>query len=323
MRQVLMACAVLALVAGAAGIEAPAALRGLDPVLLAEGTEVAGKEAFSASHGRFRYVFASAQNKARFEAEPQRYAIQLDGACARMQGAEGSPDRFYVHEGRIYIFGSEACLKAFQAEPALYLKPMSKRNVAIVLYQGVELLDFTGPGEVFWAAAESRAFDVYTVAQTSEPVRSGASVVVTPRYTIADSPQPHVVVIPGGNAGNAMNPEMIGWIRKVSKEAEVVLSVCNGALVLAKAGLLDGLEATTHQGSIEALRNMAPKTVVHADRRFVDNGRVITSAGISAGIDASLHVVARLLSKQAAVETARYMEYAWQPEAAAHKPAGP
>jgi transcriptional regulator GlxA family with amidase domain len=99
----------------------------------------------------------------------------------------------------------------------------------------------------------------------------------------------------------------------MSEKAELVLSVCTGALLLAKAGLLDGLEATTHHGALDLLRQVAPRTIVHADRRFVDNGRVICSAGIAAGIDMSLHVVGRLLGQEAAVKTARYMEYPWEP----------
>jgi transcriptional regulator GlxA family with amidase domain len=109
------------------------------------------------------------------------------------------------------------------------------------------------------------------------------------------------------------NLALVEWIRRASTKAELVLSVCTGALLLAKAGLLDGLEATTHHGAIDLLRQVAPKTMVHADRRFVDNGRVACSAGIAAGIDMSLHVVARLLGRELAEQTARQMEYPWQP----------
>jgi transcriptional regulator GlxA family with amidase domain len=103
------------------------------------------------------------------------------------------------------------------------------------------------------------------------------------------------------------------WIKARSPEAELVLSVCTGALLLAKAGLLDGLEATTHHGAIDLLRETAPNTTIHSDRRFVDNRRVICSAGIAAGIDMSLHVVARLLGREVAEKTAQKMEYPWQP----------
>ena len=105
----------------------------------------------------------------------------------------------------------------------------------------------------------------------------------------------------------------MAWIRQVSEDA-TILSVCNGALVLAKLGLLDGLDATTHHGSIESLRGWSKKIRVHDDARFVDNGRIITSAGVSAGIDASLHLVGRLLAPDIARATAEYMEYDWRPE---------
>ena len=111
-----------------------------------------------------------------------------------------------------------------------------------------------------------------------------------------------VLLVPGGQGTRKEmhNPALIDWIRQASTKAELVLSVCTGALLLAKAGLLDGLEATTHHGAIDLLRQTAPKTTVHADRRFVDNGRVVCSAGIAAGIDMSLHVVSRLLGKEVA-----------------------
>lgn len=104
------------------------------------------------------------------------------------------------------------------------------------------------------------------------------------------------------------------WIKSRSQEAEQVMSVCTGALLLAKTGLLDGLKATTHHGAIDLLRQVASKRTVHADRRFVDNGRVVCSAaGIAAGIDRSLHLVGRLLGLEVAEKTAHQMEYPWQP----------
>jgi len=110
------------------------------------------------------------------------------------------------------------------------------------------------------------------------------------------------------------NPALTDWIKARSQEAELVLSVCTGALLLAKAGLLDGLEATTHHGAIDLLRQTAPKTTVHPDHRIVDNGWVVCSAGIAAGIDMSLHVVGRLLGKEVAEKTAKQMEYPWLSE---------
>lgn len=123
------------------------------------------------------------------------------------------------------------------------------------------------------------------------------------------------LLVPGGQGTRKEmhNPALIDWLRRASVKADLVLSVCTGALLLAKAGPLDGLEATTHHGAIDLLRQTAPQTAVHADRRFVDNGRVVCSAGIAAGIDMSLHVVSRLLGQEVAERTARQMEYPWEP----------
>lgn len=186
------------------------------------------------------------------------------------------------------------------------------RNVAILVYEGVEPLDFAGPGEVF---AATDGFEVFSIAASDAPVESGGFFRIVPQHTFASHPRIDILVVPGGNAGSVRyDRESMAWIRKTAREADLVLSVCNGASILAEAGLLDGLEATTHQGSLAGLRRMAPRTVVHSDLRFVDNGKVITAAGVSAGIDASLHVVSRLLGEDRARRTAQYMEYAWEPE---------
>jgi hypothetical protein len=110
------------------------------------------------------------------------------------------------------------------------------------------------------------------------------------------------------------NPAVMQWIKGSSKDAQVVLSVCNGAFFLAKAGLLDGLEATTFAGLIDELRTTAPKTHVVTDRRFVDNGKIVTSAGLSSGIEGSLHVIEKLLGKGYAQRVALGLEYNWQPD---------
>jgi len=187
-------------------------------------------------------------------------------------------------------------------------------RVAIVLYPGVELLDFAGPGEVFAAA---HAFRPYTVAASAAPLLSQGFVTVTPQYSIADAPAPHVLLVPGGNIGALLDdPDMMAWLKETAASARNVVSVCNGAIVLAEAGLLKGLDATTHWGAIEALRQHAPDTRVLEGHRWVDSGRVLTTAGVSAGIDGALHLVSRLASREEADRVARYMEYdAWEPSA--------
>jgi transcriptional regulator GlxA family with amidase domain len=193
----------------------------------------------------------------------------------------------------------------------------AKRNVAIVLYEGVELLDFAGPGEVFAAAAVGGepAFRVYTVATSKTPLTSQGFVKIIPDFTIDDAPHPDVIVLPGGSSSALTNDaRFMAWARKALDGAEVSMSVCTGAFVLAKAGLLDGRVATTWFGAIDRLRKAAPNATVQEGRRFVDQGRIVTTAGVSAGIDGALHVVARLLGRGVADQTARYMEYRWSPE---------
>jgi transcriptional regulator GlxA family with amidase domain len=160
---------------------------------------------------------------------------------------------------------------------------------------------FTGPP----------AFNVLTVADKPGPVLTRGGLSVNPHYRLADCPRPDLLLVPGGQGTRREmhNAVLTDWIKARSQEAELVMSVCTGALLLAKAGLLDGLEATTHHGAIDLLREAAPKTMVHADRRFVDNGRVVCSAGIAAGIDMSLYVVGKLLGLEAADKTARQMEF--------------
>lgn len=196
------------------------------------------------------------------------------------------------------------------------------RNVAVVVYQNVEILDFAGPAEVFSAGSsfgdatgDAPAFKVYLVSKTKEPVLAQGFIKVTPDYAIDNAPKPDVVIIPGGNSGNVFNdPAFLAWVKKAAQESDVTLTVCTGAAVLAKTGLLDGLEITTWYGAIDGLRRSYPKVTVKDGRRFVDNGRYVTTAGVSAGIDGSLHVVARLLGRRTADQVARYMEYHWTPE---------
>ena len=190
------------------------------------------------------------------------------------------------------------------------------RNVAILIFDEVEVLDFAGPFEVFSVTGRTREvkpFNVYTVAEHKGEVLARNSLSVNPRCTIHDCPPADVVIIPGGwGTRSAMNNTVIvNWIRHVAAEAELVLSVCTGALLLGKAGLLNGLEATTHHMQFDMLAQTSPTTKVVRDRRYVDAGKVVTSGGISAGIDMSLHVVGRLLGPEAARETAEYMEYRW------------
>ncbi|CAN5730185.1 DJ-1/PfpI family protein [soil metagenome] len=193
------------------------------------------------------------------------------------------------------------------------------RDVAILLFEDVEVLDFAGPFEVFSVTGQrdgSAPFRVFTTAEAVRPIRARNGLSVNPHCSLEACLPPDILVVPGGfgTRREMNNPVLLDWIRRIAPRAEVVLSVCTGSVVLGRAGLLDGLQATTHHGALDLLAEAAPNTTIRRDLRFVDNGHIITSAGISAGIDASLHVVARLLGVEQARETATHMEYDWRSE---------
>jgi transcriptional regulator GlxA family with amidase domain len=193
------------------------------------------------------------------------------------------------------------------------------RTVGILIFDDVEVLDFCGPFEVFSVAGRRHCRELFravTVAETRAPVRGRGGLSINPEHSLSECPPLDIVVVPGGygTRREVNNTAMIEWIRNRAEHAEALLSICTGALLVGRAGLLDGRDSTTHQGALDLLRETVPATRVHADRRVVDNGRVIVAAGISAGIDASLYVVSRLHGRDCAAETARYMEYDWDQE---------
>lgn len=193
-------------------------------------------------------------------------------------------------------------------------------NVAILLFDDAEVLDFCGPFEVFSVTRRvsdgSRPFYVYTVAETDGPIIARNGLSVNPGHTFATCPHTDILLVPGGQGTRKQiyNNVAVDWVRHQAHRAQHVLSVCTGALLLAKAGLLDGLHVTTFHTSYDTLGEMAPSAVLCPGQRYADNGKVITSAGISAGIDMSLHVVEKILGREQAQHTARYMEYAWDPD---------
>jgi transcriptional regulator GlxA family with amidase domain len=187
--------------------------------------------------------------------------------------------------------------------------------VAILIFDDVEVLDFCGPFEVFGVtglrSAGERPFNVYTVAEKAGPVLARNGLSVNPAYTIEDCPPSDLLLIPGGfgTRKEMYNETLLRWIKVQFEQVELLLSVCTGALMLARTGLLDGLSATTHWAAMDQLRDVAPNTRLCPDERYVDNGKIVLAAGISAGIDMSLYVVSRLLGKEQAAETARQMQY--------------
>jgi putative intracellular protease/amidase len=200
------------------------------------------------------------------------------------------------------------CGMALVDQDSLQQNQGTQRNVGILIFTGVEIIDYTGPYEVFGAAG----FNVYTVAETRDPITTAMGMSVVPKYTFADAPKPDVLVVPGGAINLAQKSEAtLRWVADVTGRAEHTMSVCNGAFILAKAGLLDGLRATTTAGNLERLRTGFPKIEVVENQRYVDNGKIITTGGLSAGIDGALHVVDRMLGTGTAQQVALVEEYDW------------
>lgn len=195
----------------------------------------------------------------------------------------------------------------------------TRRNVGILIFDDVEVLDFCGPFEVFSVSRtsgterEEALFNVYTVAEKGDLTVCRGGLLVKPHYTFHDHPQLDLLVIPGGfgTRRERENPVALKWIESQMAGAELTTSVCTGAFLLAALGVLDGKEATTHWASIEWMRANHPAVTTRDDQRVIDTGAIITSAGISAGIDMALYVIARLHGIETARETARYMEYTW------------
>lgn len=197
----------------------------------------------------------------------------------------------------------------------------SPRRVGILIFPEVEILDFCGPFEVFATAAApnasggpaARLFEVITIAERPDVVACRGGLLVQPNATLGDHPPLDIVVIPGGYGTERQqeNPVVIDWIARQRRDGALTTSVCTGAFLLGAAGLLDGIRATTHWSTIDGLRSMQPSTDVRADARVIDEGEIITSAGVSAGIDMALHVVRRLHGEEIARLTARDMEYDW------------
>lgn len=194
-------------------------------------------------------------------------------------------------------------------------------HVAILLFDDVELLDFAGPFEVFWTASrmhqrmypdQPKPFEVFTVAQNTRPIHSRGRVPITPHYTFEDHPTVDVLIVPGGVVDAELEkPAVLEWIRRVDSGTTLTASVCTGAFLLGKLGLLAGRTATTHWEDVADLRRLVPNAEIIDEGRYVDQGRIVTSAGISAGIDMALHLVERLTSRELAARTARQMDYRW------------
>ncbi len=194
-------------------------------------------------------------------------------------------------------------------------------NIGIYIYDDVEVLDFAGPYEVFSTAARLVArqqpeaparFMPLLIADTPRMVRARGDFQVQAHYGIDDHPALEVLVVPGGvHTAEMVRPEIIEWIRATAPGTQITAAVCTGAFFLAQAGLLDGLPATTHWEDIPDLGASFPGVQMQENVRWVDTGRLVTSAGITAGIDMSLHLVERLVDRELALKTARQMAFDW------------
>ena len=196
---------------------------------------------------------------------------------------------------------------------------MERKRVGIILFENIEVLDFCGPFEVFSVTRlneekrreELSPFEVLLVAEHPDPVTATGDMKVIPHYTFEDCPHLDILVVPGGwgTRRELNNPVMLDWLRARAMEVETLTAVCTGSMLLGFAGLLNGLHATTHWRSLDWMRDSFPSVTVEYEQHVVEDGRVLTSAGISAGIDMALKVVARYFGEDRARATARYMEY--------------
>lgn len=187
-----------------------------------------------------------------------------------------------------------------------------KRSIAIVLFDVVEELDFVGPWEIFTFAAniEPETCDVFTVSERGGEVRCAKGLRVLADHSFETAPPADIILVPGGMGTRTEvdNPRMVEYIRRSAETAELMTSVCTGSFLLARAGLLDGKRATTHWAAMDWLRGLGTVQVVD-DVRIVDEGAVITSAGVSSGIDMALHIVGRLWSPELARRVQKGVEY--------------
>jgi len=196
---------------------------------------------------------------------------------------------------------------------------MDRKCVGIVLFENVEVLDFCGPFEVFSATRlneekrreEPSPFEILLVAEHPDPIVATGNMKVIPHATFENCPRLDILVVPGGwgTRKELNNLVMLDWLRTRAAEVETLTSVCTGSMLLGSAGLLNGLHATTHWQSLDWMHDSFPAVTVEHGKHVVEDGRVLTSAGISAGIDMALRVVVRYFGEDIARATAKHMEY--------------
>lgn len=199
------------------------------------------------------------------------------------------------------------------------------KTVGIYIFKDVEVLDFSGPYEVFSTASRVHQrshpqaevpYSVHLIAAESGAIEARGGMRILPDFHYSQCPPLDILIVPGGLVERELErDELVAWIRSLRQSTQILASVCTGAFLLAKAGLLEGLSATTHWEDIHDFSQMFPQVTVIENKRWVQEGHVLTSAGISAGIDMSLHIVSMLDGHDLAGRTARQMDYRWQKNA--------
>ena len=208
--------------------------------------------------------------------------------------------------------GAKGDQPAFQTNP---LKPPAQGSihVAFVISNGAQVIDFAGPWEVFQdvmvPGRSEHPFHLYTVSEATSPIHASGGMKIVPDYTFGNAPAPKVIVIP---AQSQPSEATLEWIRKSTKSTDVTMSVCTGAFVLAKTGLLSGKAATTYHGAFVPFANQFPDIHLKRGARFVEDGNLATAGGLSSGIDLALRVVERYFGREVAQSTAYDLEYQGQ-----------
>ena len=192
------------------------------------------------------------------------------------------------------------------------IKPRKEPRVAFMIGAGTNVIDLAGAWEVFQDTmpptpdgSMQMPFQLYTVAPTADVLETAGGLRILPTYTVKNAPQPNIIVVPAHQSTD----ESVAWLRSASAGTDVTMSVCTGAFQLGKAGLLDGLKATTHHEFWDQFAGQFPKVNLERGVRFVDNGHIATAGGLTSGIDLALHVVSRYYGNDVAAATAKYMEY--------------
>lgn len=192
------------------------------------------------------------------------------------------------------------------------MKTFQRKKIGILLFEDACPMDFIGPYEAFSVlnyGQTSPRFDIFTISQTQENIHT-FDLQIAANYTYTNCPQPDILIIPGGDTPRMLeNQPLISWLKEQHLKAKILFSVCNGALLLAKAGLLKDMTATTHHAFFNNLQALDASIKIQKEARFVDNEHILTSAGISAGIDAALYLIKKIEGEEAWLQASTILEY--------------